>query len=467
MASVATSPRRCRGCLMLPSLLRRLLRRPHRPSGAGQDIPGVKDCIRALKAGKLDEAVRCFRDYLAQNPDDAAAYNNLGVALQRQGRPTDALACYEAAVRIAPAGADGWYNAAVIHHLGRNFAEAQRCYRAALEADPTHAEAHREYSMLRLARGEFAPEVWASFRHRRRCDGFEPSSTRCSAPDWDGESLDSKRVLVFGEQGLGDEILYASCYSDLIARAEGCVIETESRLERLFQRSFNSATVWGRERTTELDPLYAGIAYRVASGDLPLYFRPTPQAFPVRRAYLRADAGAVERWKSRLSALGTGLKVGISWQGGTPRTNRSGRSIGVDEWRPVLRIPGVHFVSLQYGDCREDLAHVRDGIGIPLHHWAEAIDTDYDETAGLVCALDLVITVTTSVAHLAGALGQTAWIVTNIAPRWCYLSAGSTTPWYPSARIFRQTRPGAWDDVMQQVAEQLAEKVTGRRGDAR
>jgi len=445
---------------MLSSLLKRLLRRPSRQSsGAEQDTPEAKDCIGALHAGKLEEAVRCFRDYLARHPDDATAYNNLGVALQRLGRPTDALACYEAAVRIAPASADGWYNAAVIHHLGRNFGDAGRCYKIALAVDPNHAEAHREYSMLRLAQGDFAPEVWASFRHRRRCAGFEPTVTRCPAPDWDGEPLEGKTILVYGEQGLGDEILYSSCYRDLMARAKGCVIEAEPRLERLFQRSFESATVLSAERTAELDRVYPGIAYRVASGDLPLYFRSTPRAFPARQAYLRPDADAVERWKSRLSAAGEGLKVGISWRGGTPRTNQGGRSIGVDQWRPVFRVPNLHFVSLQYGDCLSDVAYVRNEMGIDLHHWPESISTGYDETAALVCALDLVITVTTSVAHLAGALGQNVWILTNVGPRWCYLSSGSTTPWYPSAQIFRQTRPGAWDDVMQRTADQLARKV--------
>lgn len=445
---------------MLASLFRLLLRqaRSRQSASPERDTPSAQDCIRALHAGKLDAAVRCFRDYLARHPDDAAAYNNLGVALQRQGRPADALACYEAAVRIAPAGADGWYNAAVIHHLRRNLGEAQKCYQSALESDPTHAEAHREYSMLRLGQGDFTPEVWASFRHRRRCAGFEPSVTRCPAPDWTGESLEGKTILVYGEQGLGDEILYSSCYADLIARAKDCAIETEPRLERLFQRSFGPATVLSRERATELDRIYPHVAYRVASGDLPLYFRSNLQAFPERRAYLRTDPGAVEQWRARLSALGNGLKVGISWQGGTLRTNQASRSIGVDEWRPVFQVPHVQFVSLQYGDCLSDLAHVRDRLGIDLHHWPEAI-ADYDETAALVCALDLVITVTTSVAHLAGALGHTVWILTNIAPRWCYLSSGSTTPWYPSARIFRQTRPGVWDDVMQHTADQLATKV--------
>jgi hypothetical protein len=443
------------------SLLRFLLGRtgPRRSATTPEPgAPSAEDCAGALHAGELDAAVRCFRDYLARHPEDAVAHNNLGVALQRQGRPAEALACYETAVRVTPTHADGWYNAGVIHHLRRNLGEAERCYRNALRVDPAYPEAHREYSMLRLVRGEFTPEVWSSFRHRRRCAGFEAAVTRCSAPDWNGEPLEGKTILVYGEQGLGDEILFSSCYPDLIARARHCVIETDPRLERLFRRSFGAAMALSRDRMVELNEIYPDVSYRVPCGDLPLYFRSTPQAFPAHPAYLAADASGVERWRRSLSALGGGLKVGISWRGGTPRTNQAKRSVGLDDWGPVFQVPGAQFVSLQYGDCGGDLAHARDKLGIDLRHWAEAV-ADYDETAALVRALDLVITVTTSIAHLSGALGQAVWILANAAPRWCYLSSGSTTPWYPSACVFRQTRPRAWDDVMRRVAGQLAKKV--------
>jgi len=158
--------------------------------------------------------------------------------------------------------------------------------------------------------------------------------------------------------------------------------------------------------------------------------------------------------------LGPGLKVGVAWRGGTPRTGQQHRSVGLGEWGAALRLPGVHFVSLQYGEHENEIARARAKFGVDIHHWPHAI-ADYDETAALVCALDLVITVTTSVAHLAGALGQQVWILANAAPRWCYLATGSATPWYRSARIVRQSRPGDWNEVMTGVANALA--AAGRK----
>lgn len=311
--------------------------------------------------------------------------------------------------------------------------------------------------MLRLVQGDFSESVWASFRRRRNCEGFKPTENQCAASPWNGEPLEGKTILAYGEQGLGDEILFASCYPDVIAQAGRCIIETEPRLEKLFRRSFPAAAVFGRQRETELAERYPAIAYKVPCGDLPLYFRQSMEAFPKRDAYLYADDGAVERWRQVLGRLGAGLKLGISWRGGTDRTGQAHRSIDLEQWRAVFGIPGVHFVSLQYGECEAELA-CAGRLGVQLHHWPEAI-VDYDETAALVCALDCVITVTTSLVHLAGALGQTVWILTNTAPRWCYMSKGTTMPWYPSARIFRQNRAGNWSEVMEQVADALAQRL--------
>ena len=440
---------------MVPSFLRRLFGgRRAREGQRPMQIPGVESCRDALRAGHVDTAVECFRAYLAGHPDDAAAQNDLGVALQRLRRYREALDCFETVTRLAPADADAWYNAGVVHHLLGDLARAESCYRRAIGANPSDPEAHRGHSMLRLLRGDFSADAWSSFRYRRHCAGFEPTHTRCTAPLWTGEPIEGKTVLVHGEQGLGDEILFASCYPDIIARAGHCVIETEPRLESLFRRSFSGATVLGRNREHELAARYPSVAYHVPCGDLPLHYRTAPADFDGRGPYLRADADAVARWRASLARLGPGLKVGVSWRGGTPKNNQAGRSTSLEQWAGLFRARDARFVSLQYGDCAGDLAYARDTLGTELHHWPEAI-ADYDETAALVSALDLVVTVTTSVAHLSGALGQKVWILVNSAPRWCYLASGSTMPWYPSARLFRQQRPAAWNDVMDQVVGAL------------
>lgn len=442
---------------MLVSFLRQLFggRRPGVAAGGRQPIRSTPEaCLEALQLGRLDMAAECFRAHLAAHPDDADAHINFGVALQQLGRYSEALARFETATRLVPTDPTAWYNVGVIHHLLGDLARAESCYLSAIEADPAYPEAHREYSMLRLGHGDFSAVVWSSFRHRRRCAGFELTVSRCPAPLWTGEPLEERTVLAYGEQGLGDEILFASCYPDLIARSQHCVIETEPRLEGLFRRSFPGATVFGRHREAELAVRYSSVAYKVPCGDLPRYFRSSAGTF-AGGPYLTAHSGAVERWRRTLADLGPGLNIGISWRGGTARTNQAIRSASLDQWGAVFRVPDAHFVSLQYGDCRDDLAYARNSLGVNLHHWPEAID-DYDETAALVSALDVVVTVTTSVAHLAGALGQRVWILAIPVPRWCYMGSGPM-PWYSSARLFRQKRSGIWDEVMVRAAQALEE----------
>lgn len=444
---------------MLASFLKRILFRGNRQDAAliSDGAANPAECRRILLEGNLDAAVQCYQSHLALHPNNTNARNDMGVALQRLGRHEEALRCYETVMRLAPENADAWYNAALIHHLQGDGAQAEGLYQGALRANPQHPEAHREYSMLRLVQGDYSESVWSSFRHRRNCEGFKPTESRCPASLWNGEPLQGKTILVYGEQGLGDEILFASCYRDLIAQAGLCIIETEPRLEKLFRRSFPTAAVFGRQREAELADLYPETAFKVPCGDLPLHFRQSLEAFPRRDAYLYAGTEAVERWRKVLGELGAGLKIGISWRGGTERTGQAHRSIDLEQWRTVLSIPGIHFVNLQYDECAADLAYASK-LGLQVHHWPEAI-ADYDETAALARALDCVITVTTSLAHLAGALGQTVWILTNTAPRWCYLAQGTTTPWYPSARIFRQSHAGNWGEVMKQVADALEQSM--------
>ncbi len=440
---------------MLISFLRRLLRaRQPSPMPTLAPAPTLAAGLDAYQAGNLEAAVEKFRAYLNAHPQDADGHINLGAVLQRLGRYPEALSRFRTAARLAPHDAAARYNIGVIYHLQGDVTAAEHNYRDALRVDPSYPEAHREYSMLRLQVGDYSPQVWASFRERRRCPGFPLTVSRCPAPPWKGEALAGKGILTYGEQGLGDEILFASCYPDLISQSSHCVIETEPRLETLFRRSFPAATVLGRQRESDLAAVYRSVSWQAPCGDLPYYYRASAAAFPDRPAYLTADPEKVHRWKQRLDGLGPGPKIGISWRGGTARTRQEVRSAALTHWRPVLAMPGLHFISLQYGDCAGDLEQARGSLGVAVHHWPEAI-ADYDETAALVSALDLVISVTTSVVHLAGGLGRPVWVLVNAAPRWCYGSAGSRLPWYASARLFRQGRLGAWDDVMGAVAERL------------
>jgi hypothetical protein len=200
----------------------------------------------------------------------------------------------------------------------------------------------------------------------------------------------------------------------------------------------------------------ADIDCEVPVGSLPLYFRRQVADFPRHRGYLQADCARVEYWKQRLASLGAGIKVGISWRGGSLQTRSPLRSIPLEQSLPILRAGGAQFVSLQYDASGNELDRFRTDCGIEVRHWPDAI-ADYDETAALVSALDLTISVCTAVIHLGGALGQPVWVMAPHSPEWRYGFAGETMPWYPSVRIFRQPAFGEWTPVVDKVAKLLRE----------
>jgi len=270
--------------------------------------------------------------------------------------------------------------------------------------------------------------------------------------------LRDKRLLVYAEQGLGDQIMFASCLPDLLDRVGGCVIECAPRLAPIFRRSFPTATIKPQARDdARLASLVeaARFDYQVAIGSLPGYFRRNWSDFPQHNGYLHADAARVAYWKDRLDALGPGLKVGISWFGGVASTRRAARSTQLQDWLPVLSQASCSFVSLQYGDVSGELETVSGEHQVNIHRWSAAND-DYDETAALVTALDLVISVQTAVVHLAGALGKPAWVLVPAVAEWRYLQSGDSMPWYPSLRLFRRRCANGWESVIAAVSVELA-----------
>jgi hypothetical protein len=195
--------------------------------------------------------------------------------------------------------------------------------------------------------------------------------------------------------------------------------------------------------------------WQVFSGDLPRLFRRRDEDFPPHLGYLKAEPTRVDFWRERLKReLGEGPKVGISWRGGTPRTRTQIRSIPGDHWRPILQVDGCHFIDLQYGDSGMERQELETHSGVPIAHYPEAL-ADYDETAALICALDLVVSVCTAVIHLSGALGRPVWILTPKVPEWRYTADRSTLVWYPAARLFRQPAAGDWTPACQELAVEL------------
>ncbi len=281
-------------------------------------------------------------------------------------------------------------------------------------------------------------------------------------PRWQPDEHDA-RVICYREQGIGDEILFASCYPDLIAHAREVVIECDTRLVGLFARSFPAAEV----RAQTFNPLVGETAKdfdrAIPAGSLPVHFRSTVDAFPERDAFLVADPVRVEAWRERLRELGDGAFVGMSWRSRINTKERRQEYTRLDEWAPLLEIPGVQWINLQYDDCEQDLRAAERRFGVTIHRW-DWLDlmNDFDEIAALTTALDLVVAPRNAVAMLAGALGASTVMMGN---RWDWSDLGTdTSPWFPSIKLVYRHMGEDWDHVLATAANVVrdAARVTTR-----
>jgi len=414
----------------------------------------AKECaLLQILLGDHEGAMDIARKGLEASPSAAELHAALGLGYQKVHRPELALQCYEQARALGHDSAELLNNLGyVLQELGR-VPEALSCYDRAIALQPDFPLARFYRALSRLLTGDYA-QGWPDYEMRLI------SEDRPHRPDsysrWTGEPLAGRTILIWSEQGLGDEIMFASCLPEIIGAAGRCVVECNPRLKPLFRRSFPAARVYAArpDRSVPEDVRAEGIDCEIPIGSLALYLRRSLRDFPRHEGYLDADAERSARWRERLSTLGPGVKVGISWKGGTQLTRSLLRSIPLPEWGPIFNVPGVQFVSLQYGDAAAAVHDLASRHGTRIAHWQEAID-DYDECAALISSLDLVISVQTAVVHLTGALGKSGWVMVPYCPEWRYGFAGDAMPWYPSVRVFRQPSFGEWEPVIDAVAGEL------------
>jgi tetratricopeptide (TPR) repeat protein len=432
-----------------------LLHAWRRPRGGAAPATGTlrERFDRLLLADDCDGALALARDALAREPGSYEALLLQGRARQKLHDAEGAMRDFDAALRLRPDDAELHdYLGALRQELGQ-LPAALAGYERALELRPDFPLAAFHRALARLTAGDFA-RGWDDYELRL----LGAPAAAGGPPRWEGSPLAGRGILVAREQGLGDEIMFASMLPQLAAQAARCVVECDPRLLALFRRSFPSVSFFGSGAGGAPGPVDCAIE----AGSLARHFRRRPEDFPRHEGYLRADPEAVARWRARLDALGPELKIGLSWQGGVRKTRRPLRSLELEELLPLLRLPGLRFVSLQYTpEARAEVDDLKARHGIAIEHWPEAID-DLDQTAALVCALDLVASVCTSLVHLAGALGRPAWVLTPVGPEWRYGSSGESMPWYPSVRLFRQGEYRQWAPVVEAVAAALREFASDR-----
>lgn len=323
--------------------------------------------------------------------------------------------------------------------------------RAESEVVESESEALLARAFEELKRGRY-DRAWGGYEERFTARGAcGPDARRL----WHGEPLQDRTIFVHREQGIGDEVLFASCYPDLLAHGGRCIVSCDERLTLLLRRSMPAAEflpIRPAKNSWKVWPDPPG-DFHIASGSLPRFFRPHLTAFPPHRGFLRADPDRTRIWRERFGAIGRGPKVGVSWQGGQDLENL--RHAPWSFWTEILRVPGVHLVSIQYGGDQAIQALQRQ-LGMRIHR-PQGVDLwkDLDELAAVISALDLIVTVTNSVAHLAGALGIPTWVpFTPSWGAWWILESG-VTPWYPSLRIY--SKRSAREDWAGITAEMVAD----------
>lgn len=402
-----------------------------------------------LEQGFPAEAVQQHRRALLDNPSSFAALINLGNALRQTGEPEQAEASYRHALAIAPEDPSGLANLGLaLQDLGR-LDEAEDSFRRAIARAPEHAEAHRSLGMLLLLKGQLA-EGWAEYAWRWRT--LRQQRRDFSCPTWGGEDIAGRTILVHAEQGLGDTIMASRLASAVADRGARVVLEVQPALVALLGGLKGIHQVIGRGQP--LPPADVEASLFDLAGILGLEAATIPWDGP----YLTPDPARAEQWRARLGAR-PGFKVGLVWQGNPASNADLGRSAPLSTLAPIAAVPGVRLVSLQKGHGSEQLWNFA-----PVEEFGPGFDGGPDaflDTAAAMQSLDLVISVDTAPAHLAGALGRPVWIALKSVPDWRWMLGRDDTPWYPSATLFRQAARGDWPGVFARMAARLSALAGG------
>lgn len=442
---------------MLDGLKDRLLARILRRAAGGEVEQLLVRASNLHRARRLDEAAQIYREAITLAPQHHIALNNLAAVDMERGAFGAAIEGFSRALALRPDANKTRLNLAWALQVSGAVEAAIATYREVLRQDPDNRRAKSMLGMLLLWTGDFSAYSWDCYAVRKlegqeRAAGFPQ-------PRWDGSPLRGKAILVYGHDGIGDEINFASCVPDLVAQGARVTLACNARISGLMQCSFRSVRVVDLLATA--DSLRAEtFDFQSSLGRLNRYLRLRREDFGEGTPYLRADPVRVAAWRERLDRLGPGRKIAISWRGGNPATSGRDRSIPLEQWMRLVSLPGVHWVSLQYGDCAAELADAQAASGATIHHWQDAID-DFNECAAVATAVDNVVTVTTTLAHLCGALGKEAWVLVNARPHWRWQSSGERMPWYSSLRLFRQAGAEQWPAVLGRVAARLESETKG------
>jgi len=435
------------------------------------------------EAGKLSEAERLLDHILSASPDEPLALHDKGVVLfrlqrhqaavetieravslapettvfrrnlcpiyERMGRYDDALRVGHEALDRAPDDLQTLYNLAVVYYRKLELDKTIACARRALTLDPAAPGPHFQLAEALLLRGEFA-EGWSEYEWRYRVADAPPLLPSIDRPQWDGAPLPDATLLLIADQGFGDAIQFCRYVPWVCARCHHVVVVADPILHPLIRQMHPAL-----ELVDRWDRCPPFTAYCPLSG-LPRLHGTTLDTIPGTVPYLRADPAQTRIWRARLQELlqPATRRVGIVWAGRPTHKNDRNRSMNLSTLAPIAALDGISLVSLQKGSGQGAMADYFERA--PLLNLGAEI-ADFADMMAVVEALDLIVTVDTAVAHLAGAMGKPVWILLPYSPDWRWLLERRDSPWYPAARLFRQPSPGDWNSVVREVANALSE----------
>ncbi len=411
----------------------------------------------ALKGlGRFDAAARHSRRALRIVPISARGWSNLGMALAGLGQWSEAVHAHRRAVALAPALPDILLNHGHTALMRGERRLARACAEGTLTLAPGRGEARMSRALLRLAEGDIVGG-WEDYTHRFAAG--EAAPRRFGIPEWQGEDLAGRSILVWGEQGLGDEILFGTVLPDLVRQAGRVIIECDARLTGLFARALPAAEVRAPTPDHRIGPQEADV--HAPMGTIAARLRRGLRHFPANSPFLTPDDTLAAAWRARLAALGPGLRVGICWRSSRMTADRAGAYNRIVQWRPLLSVPGITFLSLQYDEHAAERAEALQRFGTILHHWPDLDQrNDLEGVAALTACLDLVVSAPTSVGELAAALGVPVWRIGVGDGDWSSLGT-AVRPWFPSMALVGD--PMGHDAALSTVARHLRRLAEARR----